>query len=209
VRREDDRAVEHPRSFEVRDVGPSAEHGFDPFVAHERRADAARGRDLRHLTGAFRPREEFDRVDDLDVPRATAQVPVDRRRDLLARGVLILVDQVLCPQRDPRDAEAALQARRRDESARKLLALALVESLEGRDLLAVALRRRCRARHFRRAIDDREAATALSLRLAPVLQRLRPAPSAQRIEQGLVALDLERALRTVDDEVDRGHGRGS
>ena len=203
--RERERAVQHPFARHVRDVRPRAEHELDALVARERITDAALRFRLRNRLAAPRLRHVFDGIDDLHVARAPAQMHVERLRDLVARWVGILVDEVLRSQRDAGDAEAALQTRGGDEALRDLLALFFREPLERDHFLARDLLRADEAGDFRLAVHQREAATALTLRLTPVLHRRSRATIAKRVQERFAGCRIDRPLRAVQSEFDR-HG---
>ncbi len=106
------RPVQHAGRAQVVDVGLVAEREVEALIAASARADAAERFERDRLALG----EQFDRVEDLHVARATAQV----RAEVAGRGVAVEVGALLLEQRrdpheDPRGAEAALQRAGRRE----------------------------------------------------------------------------------------------
>jgi hypothetical protein len=187
VRRQVQRAEQHAVAAQVGDVGPRAQGQLRAAEAGRARADAAVGLGLGHRLAAPSSGQELDRVDDLGVAGAPAQVDVDGLGDLVARRIRRLIEQVLGPDHDAGDAEAALQAGRGHEGVGHLLTLGLGHALEGDDVLARGLGHRHRAGRDRAPADQRQTAAALPLRRAAVLHRAHAAALAQGLEQRLVA----------------------
>ncbi len=116
--RYDSRLRERPRRVDAEDPGPrvirepqpAVEHAGGDHVAHERvvaegqlralvaggaRADAAAAVGLRQGLPAAGTSGELDRVDDLDVAGAAAQVPEQGMGDLVPRGLWMLLQEHL------------------------------------------------------------------------------------------------------------------
>ena len=207
VRGEDEGAVQQALALQVGDVGPLSQGLAERAVAGERRADAAVVDRLRPLAAGPRLRHEPHRLDDLRVAGAAAEVAVEGPDDLVVAGARLSIEEVLGAQRDPRDAEAALHAAGRGERPRHDLALAGRDSLEGQHLAALGPLRLEGAGHERAAVDERQAAAALTLGLAAVLDRGDPAALPQRVEERLPGRRLDRGRLAVEGEPDASHRR--
>ncbi len=110
VRRQDKGTVQQAGPVEVVHIRPLAERRAHRVVARQPRADAAV---LLRFGNGLAPAaagHPLDRIDDLLVARAAAEVDVDGARNLVARRARVAVEQVFRPERDARDAEAALHA---------------------------------------------------------------------------------------------------
>ena len=126
----------------------------------------------------------LDRVEDLDVAGAAAEVGAEVGRHLLAGEVgALLVDLGLGPHHDAGDAEPALQPAARGEGVGEGLALGLVDTFERDDRLPGDLVEVVLARHDGLAVDQHRAAPALTRRRAAVLGRGDVEFLAQRREQ--------------------------
>ena len=118
--------------------------------------------------------DELDRVDDLHVARAPAEVPEQGVRDLLARRLGVLRQQRLGLHHDPRRAEAALRRAGGDEARPPTAARVVVgEPLLRDDALALDPRRLLRARDARPG----RRRSPCTRRTSPPA-RSRPSPSA-------------------------------
>ena len=137
VRGEDEGAVQQALALHVRHVGLLAEGLREGAVACERFPDAAVVERRRHVPAAPGLRHPLHRLDDLRVAGAAAEVAVDRAGDLVTARVRLPVEEMLGPERDPGNAEAALDAAGRGERLRDDLALAGRDTLEGQDLAAL------------------------------------------------------------------------
>jgi hypothetical protein len=89
---------------------------------------------LRDWLAAPRAGHEQDGIHDLDVTRAPAEMGVNRAGNGLPGRVGIPVQQVLGPERDARDAVAALDAGRRDERPGEEVPVGGGEAFERQDL---------------------------------------------------------------------------
>ena len=202
-----DRAVQHARGVEVGHVGAIAQRRLEALVARKRCADAAGLEELGNFFATTRACVELDRVDHLYVAGAAAEVAIERDGDLRPGGLRRAIDQVFRLERDARNTEAALNARRVHEGVREQVALVLLHALERDDLLPVTFLGGDRARRLRLTIDDRQAAAALALWRATVLQRADAAALTQRLEQRLSGRDVELLRDAVDGQVDGRHVR--
>ena len=162
------RAVQHAGRPQVVDVGLVAEREIEALIAAAARADTAERLQL----GSLALREELDRVEDLDVTGAAAQV----RAQVAGRGVAVEIGALALEQRRhaheyPRRAEAALQRARRRERRRHAFALGVRQPLEGRHSRAGHLLYREIAADDRLAVDEHRATPALSRGRTAVLGR--------------------------------------
>ena len=205
MRRHHHRAVQHARHRHVVDVLAIAERQRLRFVLGHARADLPRPVRLGKRAAAQHAGRQLDRVDDLDVAGAAAQVRAQALRDLLARRRRRLVDDVLGPHHDPGDAEPALHAAGERERLGEDLALALVDALERDHAAPHRLLGGKRARHLGLPVDQHGAAAALTGRRAAVLGRGHSAPFADQLEQRSPVVDVRRFLRAVEREPNRGH----
>ncbi len=134
-------------------------------VAHT--AGAGRLRDVILVADGFGG--VLDRVDDLLVAGAAAEVGSEGLFDLRAAWIGGAVDQGIGLDDDAGDAEAALNAAFSDESAGKDLLPKLAQPFGGRHGAAGDLLHRRDAREHRLVIDVHSAAAARRLRRAAVL----------------------------------------
>ena len=102
VRGEQHRGVQHARAHQIGHVGPAAEGQLGAAVTPERLPDPTVDAWLGQHSRALGARQELDRIDDLGVARAAAQVHVDRLGDLVARRVRVALDEMVRAQRDAR-----------------------------------------------------------------------------------------------------------
>ena len=206
VRRERHGAVEHPGKREVGDVRTHPERELRGLVAREARPDAPRLVLRRQRLAAPQACRDVERVDDLDVARAPAEVRVELLRDLVVRRVGVRVEDALHPERDARDAEAALDARRARERLAVDVALRLGHALEREDALSRGGPGRHGARRLRMAIHEHEARAALALRRAAVLRRRESRVIAHELEERRAVRDVEGPGHTIERQLDV-HGR--
>ena len=207
VRGEDERAVQEALALHVGHVGLLAEGLAESAVAGERLPDATVFEQRRHLAATPGFRHQLHGLDDLRVAGAAAEVPVDRAGDLVTARVRLPVEEVLGPERDPRDAEAALDAAGRGERLRDDLALTGGDALEGQHVAALGTSCLVGAGDERAPVDERQAAAALPLGLAAVLDRGDPAAFPQRVEERLSGRGLDRDGPAVEGEADLSHRR--
>ena len=131
----------------VQDLCTLAEHRGVDAVLGQPRADPAVARGvLDDAAVAQGGRRALDRLDDLLVARAPADVEAQLALDRLARRLGIVLEQAGRPHDDARDAEGALRAAALGEALGEDAAHAVVETLERADTRAARLlhRRRCR-----------------------------------------------------------------
>ena len=207
VRRQRDDAVKQPGRVDVGDERPLAEREFGALIALERPADAAVLDDRRRRAAELGRLDEFDRVDDLRVAGAAAQMPVEHPRDFGARQLCALIGHPLDAQDEARGAEPALQPGGRLERVGIEAPLVLGDAFERGDRAAFDLLDPDRAGHFGLSVDQRQAGAALPLRRAARLERLELEGLAQDVEQRLVAAGLDLAGFAVELEFDRRHIR--
>jgi hypothetical protein len=157
--------------------------------------DAARDVGRLERLAAAQAGRRVERVHDLDVARAPAEVRVQLLLDLLVRRVGVRVEDALHPQGDPRDAEAALDARRPRERLAVDVALGFGDALEREDALSGRRPRGHGARRLRVPVHEDEARAALTLRRAAVLRRRQPGVVAQQLEKRSAVGEVESADR--------------
>ena len=204
VARKDDGSEEHALAGQVGDVGPAPEGELSPLVAAEAGAYAPVFLNLGVTFAPHRAPHQLDRIEHLGVARAAAQVDVDGLRDFGARRFRVLLQKMPRLHRDSGDAEAALEASRRDESVGRQSAVRFRDTLEGQDLLARGLGHRHRAGDDGSFSHEGEAAPALTLWRAAVLDRSDSTAFAKCLEQGLAGardklggLPVDRQARQV------------
>ena len=165
--------MEEAGRVDIDDEGPLAERELGALVAPQRFADAAVLDDRRKRAAAeLRLLDELDRVDDLDVAGAAAEVPVDQPGDLGAGQPLALVGHPFDPEDEARRAEPALQACGRLESVGVEAALVVGNAFEGDDRTALDLLGAHGAGELRLTVEQDQAGAALALRRTPGLDRL-------------------------------------
>ena len=198
VRRERHGAVEHPGENEVGDVGPRPERQLLGFVPVEAGPDAARAVRRRERLAAAQAGGGMERVHDLDVPGATAKVWVELPLDLLVRRIGVRVQDALHPERDARDAEAALESRCTRERLAVDAALPFGYALQRQDALPRGIPGGDRARHLRMSVHENEARPALPLRRAAILRRRDPGAVAEELQERRLVRDVEGAGCAVE-----------
>ena len=162
------RAVEHSRRGHVVDVELVAHCQLGGLVAGGAGSHAPDDLD-RGAVGSGQPvgagGQHVDRVEDLQIARAAAQVGAEMAGGLLAgeAGALV-VDQGLDPHHYPRGAEATLHRSGGPECGRVAMALLVAEALGRDDLRALSLLERDLARHPGLAVEEHRAAAALARR---------------------------------------------
>ena len=201
--REAKRAVQHSGHLHVADERMVAERELDALVARAARADAPARVGPRQRLAEARARRELDRVDDLHVAGAAAEVAEQRMLDLLAGRLRMLLQQRLRLHHDPRRAVAALRRAGRDEALGPAAARLLGEAFLRHDGLALDARRLLRARDDCFPVDDHGARAARAFRRAAVLHRAEAEPLAQHLEQTFVLSQLDRDRIAVEGELHR------
>ena len=127
------RAVQHARQGHVIDERLHPQRQLRAFVARRPRPQSAGPLQPGcHLPGE-EPSSEFDRVDDLHVPRAPAEMRPEHLRDLVARGPGGLREEGAGLDDDARRAEPALGGTGRSEGQGERLPLTLGETFERHD----------------------------------------------------------------------------
>jgi hypothetical protein len=199
VRGEVQRGVDHAVDAQVVDVVLLPHREVEPLIPRAAGADATERDGLRRLALG----QELDRVEDLDVTGAAAQV----RAEVPGRGGSVEARPLLLEERrgahqDPGCAESALQGAGGGERGGHAAALALVDPFERRDLGAFHPFQREVAAHDRLPVDQDRAAPTLTGRRTAVLRRQHAQLLAQCGEEMRVLVgDTHRCA--VEDEL--GH----
>src|SRR6266511_13585 len=121
------------------------------------------GSDIRGSSLAQPAGGVLNRLDDLHIAGAAAQMPDHGVADLVLARIGVLVEQRLCRQDESRGAEAALDAALLHEGFLDLIELAAVsERCDGLDVLALRLHRQIEAGVDRLAVDENRAGAALA-----------------------------------------------
>ncbi len=211
VRTADDGQLQRARHPDVGAEGGRAAglgHGRRPRMRHAKGRRVVAGQQVRR--GELAAQEaagQLDRVDDLDVAGATAEVAAERALHLGAGGVRVGLEQLGGGHDHAGDAEAALhgpgQHERLLDEARPVRR---AEPLDRGDLGAVERGDLRDAREDGPAIDEDHARPALALPVARLLGAGQPQVVAQQVEQDRLALvgdDLHGVA--VDGEPDPLH----
>src|SRR4051795_11247886 len=149
-----------------------------------------------------RARRHPDRVEDLRVPRAPAEIAAQGLPDLVVRRVRHVRQQIHGRHDQPRCAEPALHgARRRERLLHRMERPVRPEPLHRHDLVPVRLHRQHQTRADQRPVEQDRARPALAL-LARVLRAGQPHVLAQRVEKALALPDLGLHRLPVDGEGD-------
>src|SRR5262249_31267054 len=120
---------------------------------------------------AERFRREFDRVDYLNVPGATAVMHAEDTIDLVVSWFRLLVNQVFGADNDARRAESTLQPAAGNETVCERVAFKLAEPFQCKHSLSGNVPGGHRARDHRPAVYDDRATSALAVRAAAILWR--------------------------------------
>lgn len=148
-------------------------------------------------------RGHLDRIDNLLVAGATAQIAVDRRLDLVTGGVDIGLEEGGADDEESRRAESALAASGLGEALlNRMQMMAIRQTLDRGDRSVFSLASKAQARQSRLTIDLDRAAAA-GAHVAASLESQRPDLIAQNIEQNRVALDEVLGLDTVHSRLPR------
>ncbi len=209
MRRQHHGAMQHVRDVNVGDEGPRAERQFPAPVALQTMANAAVFDRLRHGATGFGLLNELDRVDDLHISGAAAQMPVDRARDILPRQFPSLIGQPFRAQHQAGRAEAALQASGCLKRVGVELALVVGHTLQRNDRPPLHQSHPHPARHPGRSIDQRDTGTAFALRATPRLDRFYFQDIAKHVQQRLIRRGVDLAGFSVEAKVDGCHGTRS
>src|SRR3954453_1391790 len=150
----------------------------------------------------------LDRGDDVLVARTAADRARGPRADLLVGRLWVLVEQRPRRHQHPGRTEAALERVLLMEALLDRVELpVLLERFDGADLVALAHRRKCRARLERLAVHEDDACAAVGGVAAP-MRTGQPGRVADEVHEERARLDIPRPLLTVD--VDRQlHGQTS
>src|SRR5688572_20393685 len=132
------------------------------------------------------PRGQLDRLVDLQVAGAAAEVARERALEPLARGLRLLVEERLRGEQEARRAVAALRGAGLDEGLLEGMELApLRHALDGGDRVPDGVEAEEEAGEHRLPVDEHRAGAALA-ELAAVLRPGQPHALAEHLEQGLV-----------------------
>src|SRR6266850_137027 len=152
---------------------------------------------------------QLDRIEDLRVTGAAAEVAGERFADPLARRRGIVGEQRLRGEEDSRRAVAALGGAQLGERLlQRVQPGAVGHALDGRDLALLEVGRQRDARQHRRAVDEHGAGAALP-ELAAVLGADEIEVLAQHFEERLVDGHEQLARFAVDAEADANVHRSS
>ena len=170
---------------------------------HSRLAQSPRAAVRRRATAhGPRPRGQPDRVEDLHVAGAAAEVARQRLADLVVARLRAVLEQVGRRDDEARRAEAALHRARLDERLlHAVQPVAVGEPLDRDHVVPVRLRRQHEARAHEHAVEQHRARAALAL-LARVLRARHVELLAQRVEQRLALPAVGLALDAVDAQRD-------
>lgn len=148
-------------------------------------------------------RGHLDRIDDLLVAGATAEIAIDRRLDLVTGGIDIGLEEGGADDEESRRAEAALAAAGLGKALlNRMQMMAIRQTLDRGDRRAFSLAGKAETRQARLPINlDRAAATCPHV--AASLEPQRPDLIAQNIEQNRVALDEVLGLYAVHNRLPR------
>ena len=194
------------------------------------RAEAGRARRLRHGAGPGEGRAEhrrvrggqqvrgrdlaadeaagqLDRVDDLHVAGAAAQVASQRPLHLCPRGIRVGGEELLGRHDHARDAEAALDGAGQDERLLdEVRPVRRAQALDRRDLRAVERRDLGDAREHGLAVDEDHARAALALAVAGLLRPGEAQVLADDVQQDrLLPVGDDLHGTSVDGETDLVH----
>jgi hypothetical protein len=192
-----DLAVDHPGQAHVVRVWRLAGDLLQRVGALQRLADdLVLGRAV--VVHLDLPGGGHDRVDDLRVARAAAEVAADRLADLVLGRARVVGQQRLCGHDHARRAVAALRCevlgeRRLDRVQRAVGR----QALDGGDLVAGGLDGEDQARVDHRAVEVHGARRALAL-VARSLGPRQPELVAQHVDQRAVGLDQQVVADAVD-----------
>src|SRR5688572_19875547 len=140
----------------------------------------------------------LDRLEDLLVAGAAAEISGDRLLDALARWIRLVLEERLGGHQDTRGAVAALGGAEVGEGALQRMERRPVrQALDGFDRLALALEGQHQAGKPRLAVDQHRARAALA-ELAAVLGAGQIEVLAQDFQQGLVGCKRHLDRLTVD-----------
>ena len=208
VRAAQDLAVDHPRQPHVVRVLRLARHLLQGVGARQRLADHVVGRrpvvPFHGLAG-----RDHDRVDDLGVARAAAQVAAQVLADILLGWVRVLGQQGLGGHHHAGRAVAALDPEALGERPLHGIEFAVAtQALDGDHLAAGGLHREHQARVRHLPVDEHGARRALALVAGP-LGSGEPEVVADRVHQGAVRLDQQVVADAVHVELDRYLGHAS
>ena len=165
------RRIRHARHGNVVDILKIAQHQIVGFEFLERRAHAAAGIGLARRFPSAHPRQFVNRIDNLHVAGAAAEMPPQLVRNFLARRAGILFDQCMPAHRHAGNAKTALHAAAPRERFGNLLPPLLGQTFQRHQRLACHLAGLHGARKLRRPVDQQRATPARCLRFAAVFER--------------------------------------
>ena len=153
--------------------------------------------------GGRHGRGSSDRLHDVLVPRAAAQVPRNRHTDLLLRGRLVRLEEFVRGEDDAGSAVAELEAMVLLERLLDGMHLAMGgQPLNRQDLRAVCLDREHRAVLDRAAVHDDDARPAMA-RVASDVHAREPQLVPQEVDEERPRLDGPLAAGAVHRNPDR------
>src|ERR1041384_918855 len=215
-----DRHVQHPGQLDVVEIVAFAAQEAAVLLALDRLSDPAVHVNLgRHLLLASRcGRAGFlarrsgrslsrrggmlDRLDDVHVARATADVAADGPPDLVLGGIRVALEQRVRDEHHARRAEPTLQAVLLVEARLDgRQASPACEAFDGGDGAPARLHCQLGAGLDRLAVDEHRAGAA-ARGVAPDVRAGEAQVGAQEVDQQHARLDVTRALGTVDGERD-------
>src|SRR2546427_11631526 len=147
-------------------------------------------------------RRVVDRLHDVHVTGAAAEIPRDRLADLQLRRLLVLLEQGDGGHHHSGSAEAALQPVLLVEAFLDRMELpVLLEPLDGRDRPLIGLHGEHRARLHRAAVEEHRAGAAVG-GIAADVRAGHPEVLAEEMDKERARLDVDVVRRSVDRDVD-------
>ena len=150
----------------------------------------------------------LDGIDDVRVSGATAKVPFQPVRDLLAGGIWILLQQLHARQDHSRRAITTLQRVAFPKPFLNRMQFRVAgQAFDRRDVATVSLNGQDRARLDRFAVEQ-DRASAADARLASDVRPGQAATVAQEVHQQGAGIDFMLLERTIDADRDARFHRG-
>src|SRR5438445_648653 len=176
-----------------------------PRRSNPRRDPQRRGSFVVEAVQVHRLRRALDRLDDLSIAGATAEIARQRFADLGERGLRVLAQQGMRGDHEPGSAEAALHGAGFDERPLDRIERAAVgEALDGAYLTSVRRGGEDETGTDEDVVEQHRAGAAFAL-LARVLAPRKAEPLAQRREERLVRLDRRLLACAVHRHGDARH----